>query len=158
VESDDAPVRVEGHTSEETVEIFVEADFETRPEERRRFAIINIPRHLISEATGQRRIVNAAAAHSVPLPSSGRRHRCLAERFSPIEVAHIGLRIHFDNWAVHRRYDTFELPEAPESPGGLLPGQLALSFSTDHEGNIASVAVPFEPLVPHIAARHRYRS
>jgi hypothetical protein len=56
---------------------------------------------------------------------------------------------------VHRRYDTFELPEAPESPGGLLPDQLALSFSTDHEGNIASVAVPFEPLVRHIAARHR---
>jgi hypothetical protein len=32
---------------------FVEADVETRPEERRRFAIINIPRHLFSEATGQ---------------------------------------------------------------------------------------------------------
>jgi hypothetical protein len=51
----------------------------------------------------------------------------------------------------HRHYDTFELPEAPESPGGLLPGQLALSFSTDREGNIASVAVPFEPLVKDIA-------
>jgi len=51
----------------------------------------------------------------------------------------------------HRHYDTFELPEAPESPGGLLPGQLALSFSTDGEGNIASVAVPLEPLVKDIA-------
>jgi hypothetical protein len=51
----------------------------------------------------------------------------------------------------HRHYDTFELPEAPESPGGLLPGRLALSFSTDREGNIASVAVPFEPLVKDIA-------
>jgi CubicO group peptidase (beta-lactamase class C family) len=51
---------------------------------------------------------------------------------------------------VHRHYDTFELPEAPESPGGLLPGQLALSFSTDREGNVASVAVPFEPLVQDI--------
>jgi CubicO group peptidase (beta-lactamase class C family) len=51
----------------------------------------------------------------------------------------------------HRHYDTFELPEAPESPGGLLPGQLAVSFSTDREGNIASVAVPFEPLVKDIA-------
>jgi CubicO group peptidase (beta-lactamase class C family) len=50
----------------------------------------------------------------------------------------------------HRHYDTFELPEAPESPGGLLPGQLAVSFSTDREGNIASVAVPFEPLVKDI--------
>ncbi len=80
VEFDDAPVRVEVHASEETVEIFVEADFETHPEERRRFAIINIPRHLFSEVgrrDAQRRIVNAAAAHSVPLPSSGRRHRCL---------------------------------------------------------------------------------
>jgi hypothetical protein len=52
VEFDDAPVRVEVHASEETVEIFVEADFETHPEERRRFAII-IPRHLFSEATGR---------------------------------------------------------------------------------------------------------
>jgi hypothetical protein len=49
----DSPVRVEVHASEETVEIFVEADFETHAEERRRFAIINIPRHLFSEATGQ---------------------------------------------------------------------------------------------------------
>ena len=53
VEFDDAPVRVEVHASEETVEIFVEADFETHPEERRRFAIINIPHHLFSEATGR---------------------------------------------------------------------------------------------------------
>jgi hypothetical protein len=34
------------------VEIFIEADFETHPEERRRFAILNIPRHQFSEATG----------------------------------------------------------------------------------------------------------
>ncbi|MFK4537984.1 hypothetical protein ABIA00_006167 [Bradyrhizobium ottawaense] len=53
VDFDDAPVRVEVHASEETVEIFVEADFETHPEERRRFAIISIPRHLFSEATGR---------------------------------------------------------------------------------------------------------
>jgi CubicO group peptidase (beta-lactamase class C family) len=51
----------------------------------------------------------------------------------------------------HRHDDTFELPEAPDSPGGLLPGQLAVSFSTDREGNIARVAVPFEPLVKDIA-------
>ena len=49
VDFDDAPVRVEVHASEETVEIFVEADFETHPEERRRFAIINIPRLSLSE-------------------------------------------------------------------------------------------------------------
>ena len=50
----------------------------------------------------------------------------------------------------HRHYDTFELPETPKSPGGLLPGQLTLSFSIDRESNIASVAVPFEPLVKDI--------
>jgi hypothetical protein len=48
-----APIRVEIYASEETVEIFVEADFETLAEERRRFAILNIPRHLFSEATGE---------------------------------------------------------------------------------------------------------
>jgi Domain of unknown function (DUF3471)/Beta-lactamase len=50
----------------------------------------------------------------------------------------------------HRHYDTFELPEAPEAPGGLLPGRLAISFSTDREGKIASLAVPFEPFVKDI--------
>src|SRR5215472_15222637 len=47
----------------------------------------------------------------------------------------------------HRHYDTFELPEAP---GRLLPDRLALSFSTDREGNIASLASPFEPLAKDI--------
>jgi hypothetical protein len=51
VDFGDAPIRVEIHSSEETDEIFIEADSETRPEERRRFAILNIPRHLFSEAT-----------------------------------------------------------------------------------------------------------
>ena len=49
----DLPVRVEIYASEGTVEIFVEADFENRAEERRRFALINIPRHLFSGATGE---------------------------------------------------------------------------------------------------------
>jgi hypothetical protein len=53
VDFGDSPVRVEVHANNQTVEIFVEADFETHAEERRRFAIINIPRHLFSEATGQ---------------------------------------------------------------------------------------------------------
>ena len=52
VDFGDAAVRVEIYPSEETVEIFIEADFETLPEERRRFALLNIPRHLFSEATG----------------------------------------------------------------------------------------------------------
>ena len=52
VDFGDASVRVEIYPSEETVEIFIEADFESLPEGRRRFAILNIPRHQFSEATG----------------------------------------------------------------------------------------------------------
>src|SRR5215813_3255898 len=59
------------------------------------------------------------------------------------------------NWAyrgmteplVHRHYDTFELPEAPDR---LLPDRLTISFSTDREGNIASLSAPFEVLVKDI--------
>ena len=47
----------------------------------------------------------------------------------------------------HRHYDTFELPEAPDR---LLPDRLTISFATDREGNIASLAAPFEPLVKDI--------
>ena len=50
----------------------------------------------------------------------------------------------------HRHHETFELPEAPESPGQLLPSRLAVSFSTDRDGNIARLAIPFEPLVKDI--------
>jgi hypothetical protein len=53
VDFGDSPVRVTVHASEETVEIFIEADVETHAEERRRFAILNVPRHLFSEATGE---------------------------------------------------------------------------------------------------------
>jgi len=52
VDFGNAPVRVEIYPSEETVEIFIEADSETLPEQRRRFAILNIPRYQFSEATG----------------------------------------------------------------------------------------------------------
>ena len=55
-----SPLRVEVHATDETVELFVEADYETEPEERRRFAIINIPLHLFSEAVGR----TARRAHS----------------------------------------------------------------------------------------------
>ena len=51
VDFGDAVVRVEIHSSEEIVEVFIEADSETHPQERRRFALLNIPRHLFSEAT-----------------------------------------------------------------------------------------------------------
>jgi hypothetical protein len=64
VDFGDAPIRVEIHSSEETVEICIEADFETLPEGRRRFAILNIPRHLFGEATAAaaRRVAKARAA------------------------------------------------------------------------------------------------
>ena len=61
VDFGDAPVRVEIHASEETVEIFIEADFDMLPEKRRRFALLSIPRHLFSEAT-------AAAARRATKP------------------------------------------------------------------------------------------
>jgi hypothetical protein len=52
VDFGDDPIRVQIFSSEETVEILIEADFERLPEERRRFAILNIPRHQFSKATG----------------------------------------------------------------------------------------------------------
>ena len=51
VDFGDAPVHVEIYASEQTVEIFIEADFEALSQERRRFTLLNIPRHLFSEAT-----------------------------------------------------------------------------------------------------------
>ena len=51
VDFEDAPVRVEVHASDEIIEIFVEADWETHSPDRRRFVILNIPRHLFSEAS-----------------------------------------------------------------------------------------------------------
>jgi CubicO group peptidase (beta-lactamase class C family) len=62
------------------------------------------------------------------------------------------------NWAyrgmseslAHRHYDTFELPEESDRLLGLLGYRLLISFSTDREGNIASLAAPFEPLVKDI--------
>jgi CubicO group peptidase (beta-lactamase class C family) len=72
--------------------------------------------------------------------------------YGRITITHAEGKLH---WAyrgmseplAHRHYDTFELPEAP---GRLLPDRLAISFSTDREGNIASLAAPFEPLVKDI--------
>ena len=54
---DDA-IRVEIYSSEETVEIFIEADFETLPDGRRRFAILNVPRHLLAKPPPSRRDVS----------------------------------------------------------------------------------------------------
>jgi hypothetical protein len=52
VDFGDAPIRVEIHASEETVELFVESDFDALPEERRRFVIVSIPRDQFSKASG----------------------------------------------------------------------------------------------------------
>jgi hypothetical protein len=53
VDFGDSPVSVEVYATEQTIEIFVEADSETLPEERRRFALINVPRDQFSHATGE---------------------------------------------------------------------------------------------------------
>jgi hypothetical protein len=53
VDFGNAPVRVEIHSSNETVEIFIEADFATLPTERRRFAVVSISRQQFSRATGE---------------------------------------------------------------------------------------------------------
>ena len=67
VDFGDAPVRVDIYASEETVEIFIEADFDTLPEKRRRLPLLNIPRHLFSEAT-------ASAARRAKNPRPASRH------------------------------------------------------------------------------------
>ncbi|MBV9815860.1 MAG: serine hydrolase, partial [Alphaproteobacteria bacterium] len=72
--------------------------------------------------------------------------------YSRITITHAEGQL---NWAyrgiseplAHRHYDTFELPEAP---GRLLPDRLAISFATDREGNIVTLAAPFEPLVKDV--------
>jgi Domain of unknown function (DUF3471) len=75
--------------------------------------------------------------------------------YGRITITHAEGKLH---WAfrgmsellTHRHYDTFELPEQPDAPGRLLPGRLALSISTDREGNMTRLAAPFEPLVKDI--------
>jgi hypothetical protein len=47
-----APLNVEIFTSEETVEIVVEIENEACAPKARRFALLNIPRSLLSEALG----------------------------------------------------------------------------------------------------------
>ena len=46
----------------------------------------------------------------------------------------------------HRHYRTFELPEAKDR---LLPDLLAITFLTDHEGNVG-LSAPLEPMVKDI--------
>lgn len=73
--------------------------------------------------------------------------------YGRITISHAEGQLH---WAfrglsaelAHRHHDTFTLPEA--APGDLLPGRLAIAFSTDRDGNIAGLAAPFEPRVKDI--------
>ena len=50
VDFGDDPVRVEVHASEQVVEIFVEAAGDLEPSDKQRFALLNLPRHMFSEA------------------------------------------------------------------------------------------------------------
>lgn len=50
VDFGDDEISVSLQANSETVELFIEADQDGRPEERRRFALANIPRHLFSKA------------------------------------------------------------------------------------------------------------
>src|ERR1700745_865322 len=72
VDFGDAPVRVQIYASEETVEIFIEADFDTLPEERRRFALVNVPRHLfcaVNDLVSHKLILPDLASELIPAPS-----------------------------------------------------------------------------------------
>ena len=77
VDFGDAPIRVEVYASEKAIEIFVEADFETHAEERRRFAILNIPRHLFQQSD---RRSGATLAQSNPLTLSFSETECKSIR------------------------------------------------------------------------------
>ena len=52
VDFEDAEIRIEVYSSDETVEILVEAVNNLAPSDRRRFALLNIPKHLFSSALG----------------------------------------------------------------------------------------------------------
>ena len=53
VDFEDAEIRIEVYSSDETVEIVVEAVNDLAPSDRRRFALLNIPKHLFSSALGE---------------------------------------------------------------------------------------------------------
>lgn len=53
----------------------------------------------------------------------------------------------FSGPLTHRHYETFETPQLPYE---LNPDRLALSFSTDRDGNVASLSAQFEPMVADI--------
>ena len=116
-----------------------------RREQRRKFvAQLEIDR----EARKATRRLNTRPGHDLADYAGDYEHPA----YGRMTITHAEGKLH---WAYrglseplgHRHYDTFELPEAA---GRLLPGRLAISFSTDREGSIASLAAPFEPLVKDI--------
>ncbi|GEM_PF-1113266 len=50
VDFGEASIAVSLHASNETVELAIEADDPDRPSHKKRFAVVNIPRHLFSKA------------------------------------------------------------------------------------------------------------
>ena len=50
VDFGEAEISVSLHASTETVELAIAADDPDRPSDKRRFALVNIPRHLFSKA------------------------------------------------------------------------------------------------------------
>ena len=53
----------------------------------------------------------------------------------------------FSGPLTHRHYETFETPQLPHD---LNPDRLAISFSTDRDGNVASLSAQLEPMVADI--------
>ena len=52
VDFEDAEIRIEVYSGDETIEIVLEAVDDLEPSDRRRFALLNIPKHLFSSALG----------------------------------------------------------------------------------------------------------
>lgn len=50
VDFGDADITVELHASEDHVELVIEAPHDEAPSDRKRFALVSIPRHLLSKA------------------------------------------------------------------------------------------------------------
>ena len=50
VDFEDADITVELHASEEHIELVIEPPHDEGPSHKKRFALVNIPRHLLSKA------------------------------------------------------------------------------------------------------------
>ena len=75
-----SPLRVEVHASEETVEIYIEADIDTLPEHLRRFAIVSISQQQFGEATGARRAEQPQALRTTNYCHNAPRRRLFSVR------------------------------------------------------------------------------